>query len=68
MTRENASVTAERARLKAERLAGMQEGFAANPNILPDWYSNKTLVNLTARQRGYFVGRELRIEEMEGES
>lgn len=58
MTRENATVTAERARLANEFEAGQQDGYAANPNPQPEWYS-KPYMHMTARQRGWIFGQLL---------
>lgn len=60
MTRENATVTAERARLANEFEAGQQEGFDAPADMLPVWYFDKPVVRLTARQRGYVFGKLLK--------
>lgn len=66
MTTVNANVKSELARLADEKAAGIREGFAANVNQLPAFYFDKPLVKLTARERGYVIGREFRLEEMEG--
>lgn len=66
MTTVNANVRGELARLADEKAAGIREGFAANVNQLPAFYFDKPIVKLTARERGYMIGREFRLEEMEG--
>lgn len=63
MTRENAAVTAERARQRNERDEGLVEGYEANPNILPPYYF-KPFSMLTTRQRAYIVGREIKLMEI----
>lgn len=62
MSRVNAHVQIELERLAGERLTGEREGYEADPNILPAFF-NKQVVNLTARERGYWFGRELRLME-----
>lgn len=60
---ENTHVRAETERLQAEFNAGMDEGYDKALLPLPGWYFEKTLTMLTARERGYFFGRELRLQE-----
>jgi len=60
----NTNIQRELDRLKAEYAAGLEEGYDADPNRLPAFWHSKTLMQLTARERGFFVGRELRIEEL----
>jgi len=48
----------------AEVDEGLIEGNAANPNILPVFWFNKTLSQLTSKERAYFVGREVRLWEI----
>lgn len=66
MPKVNANVQSELAHLAAEKEAGIREGFAANVDALPAFYFDKPIAKLTARERGYFIGREFRLEEMEG--
>ena len=61
--KENLAIQTERKRLADEYWAGMDEGYDANPNTLPEFFW-KPYVNFTARQRGYAFGRELRIQEI----
>lgn len=63
MTRENATVTVERARQREERDEGLVEGYEANPNILPVFFF-MPYSNLTARQRAYIFGREIKLMEI----
>jgi hypothetical protein len=55
----------ERAWLQNEADEGMVEGYESNLNELPAFYYEQTLYKLTARQRGFFFGRELRIHDLE---
>ena len=64
--RVNAHVLTELKRLTAEREAGELEGYNADVNKLPEFFY-QPYVRLTARQRGYIFGRELRLLEMKGE-
>lgn len=66
MSRVNAHVNGELKRLAAERAAGELEGYEADPNVLPAFFG-KQVINLTARERGYWFGRELRIMENNNE-
>lgn len=59
---EPAHVRLERARLMQDWWTGLDEGYHADANLLPAFWS-KPLNRLTARERGYFFGRELRIHE-----
>lgn len=61
----NAHVQTQLERLRSEYEEGMDEGYSANPNQLPAWWHTKTLVQLSARERGYFCGREVRLAEEE---
>lgn len=45
------------------RTEGEMAGYDANPNELPAWWRKKGLHLLTPYERGYFLGRELRIQE-----
>lgn len=63
--RPNTNVQRELDRLKEEYELGLSDGYDANPNQPPEWFFTKTLSALTARERGFFVGRELRLEGME---
>jgi hypothetical protein len=67
MTSVNANVQGILADLAAKRNAGELDGYSADPNILPEFFS-KSYINLTAYQRGYVYGRELRIRELEDRS
>ena len=60
---ESASVRAERARLDSEYEAGFWEGYEASPQTLPAFWFTKAPGHMTARQRGYFFGREVRRTE-----
>lgn len=62
---DNAHVREEIARLKREFDEGVSDGYDANPNVLPDFYS-KPVKMLTARERGYFLGRTLKEWEAKG--
>lgn len=64
MSRVNAHVNGELERLEAEWDAGVDEGYSANPNQLPEFF-HKPYINLTRRQRGYIFGRELRLQELQ---
>lgn len=44
---------------------GMVAGYDADPNHLPDWWFSKAPGYLTARQRGYWFGRETRMLEFQ---
>ncbi|MCC6454175.1 MAG: hypothetical protein IT328_04480 [Caldilineaceae bacterium] len=68
MSRVNAHVATELAHLAAEWEAGMVEGYDANANRMPAFCFDRPYANLTARQRGYVFGRELRIQEGTEES
>jgi hypothetical protein len=63
----NAHVQQEIARLKAEYESGIDEGYSANPNELPDFFL-QPYTQLHARQRGYIFGRELKVQEIMEES
>ncbi len=63
MTIENVHVTQEKQRQAAEIERGLQEGYDGAIKPLPPFYSQKTLVQLTAYERGHFVGRELFMSE-----
>ncbi len=63
---ENAAVQNERARLANEWLEGADEGYHANVNALPEFWFTQTPARMTAWQRGYFFGRELKMSEREG--
>lgn len=60
---ENAHIRAERAHILSEYEQGFWEGYEANINQLPEWYFRLAVVRLTARQRGYWLGREIRLIE-----
>jgi hypothetical protein len=64
--RVNAHVLTELKRLAAEREAGELEGYSADVNQLPEFFA-QPYIRLTARQRGFIFGRELRLQEMKGE-
>jgi hypothetical protein len=64
MTKPNANVQQVLDDLAAKRDAGELDGYSADANILPEFF-NKPYLNLTAYQRGYVYGRELRIRELE---
>jgi hypothetical protein len=55
----------ERAWLQNEADEGMVEGYESDLNVLPEWYFVQPLYKLTARQRGYWFGRELRVKDLE---
>lgn len=61
---DNASVAQIIAEQEAAYDEGLVEGYEADPNRLPVWWSTKTLLQLTNRQRAYFVGREVRLNDM----
>ena len=67
MVIENASVRAERERLAQQFDDGVDEGYEANPNELPEWWFKLPPGRMTARQRGFFFGRELKRQEAEDE-
>ena len=60
----NAHVQGETDRLDTEYNAGVEAGYEANPNQLPEFYYSKPIYLLTARERGYFFGREIKLQEM----
>lgn len=62
---DNAHVREEIARLKREFDEGVSDGYDANANAMPDFYS-KPYKMLTARERGYIFGRMLKEWEAEG--
>lgn len=64
MVIENAHVRAETERLRHEFDEGMVEGYDAGVNAIPDWWFRVPVGNLTARQRGYFCGRQARLIEL----
>jgi hypothetical protein len=43
---------------------GCLEGYEADPNKLPSWWYDTVPARLTARQRGYWYGREIKVQEM----
>jgi hypothetical protein len=61
---ENAHVQTARAQTLSEYEQGFWEGYEVNLNLLPAWYFEKPLYRLTARQRGYWFGREIRLSEI----
>jgi len=61
--KENAAVTAERKRLAEQYASGLADGYAQMAAPLPAFYAQKTLIQLTAYERGYFVGQQLAMEE-----
>jgi hypothetical protein len=61
--KDNASIEAEKARIRAERERGQADGYANPGRPLPGFYLSKTLIMLTAYERGFFVGREIAMEE-----
>lgn len=65
MTRPNDNVTKELQHLEEEWQAGIDEGYSQNPNTLPEWFFRKPVSMLTARERGYVFGRELKIHDKE---
>jgi hypothetical protein len=62
---ENTNIRNEKARTKAQYEEGLQAGYDSLTKPLPVFYATKTLVMLTAYERGYFIGRELAREETE---
>jgi hypothetical protein len=60
---ENATVQAQRARLRDARLEGTDEGYHSANTPLPAWWFTTAPGHMTARQRGYFFGRLLREDE-----
>jgi hypothetical protein len=60
---DNASVEAEKARIRAQYEQGQADGYATQAAPLPGFYTGKPLIMLTAYERGYFVGRQLAMEE-----
>jgi hypothetical protein len=63
----NFHVQQEIARLKAEYEAGIDEGYSASLNELPEFFL-LPYTQLYARQRGYIFGRELKMQELMEES
>jgi hypothetical protein len=59
---ENAQVKAERLRQQREWEAGVDEGYEAT-GPLPNWMFTLAPAMLTARQQGYWFGRQLRQHE-----
>lgn len=64
MTIPSENVQKELKHLEEEWQAGIDEGYSQNPNVLPEWFS-KPYIRLTAKERGYIFGRELRIHDKE---
>lgn len=60
---ENLDVQNQKARTKAQYEQGLQDGYDSLGKPLPGFYSAKTLIRLTAYERGYFCGRELARED-----
>ena len=61
---ENAHVKSERARLADEWDRGIHDGYETNPNPLPAFFS-KPYKEMTAYERAYIFGREVKIAELE---
>lgn len=61
---DNASVKIIQEEQAAEYDAGLVEGYESNVNVLPAFWFKKPLINLTNRERAYFVGREVRLQEL----
>lgn len=59
----NHHVQSELDRQAREWEEGEAEGYAADPNILPAFFS-KPYSQLYGRQRAYIFGRELRLQEL----
>lgn len=59
----NAHIQSELARQAKEWEEGEAEGYSADPNTLPAFFS-KPYVHLFTRQRAYIFGRELRLQEL----
>lgn len=59
---ENATVQAQRARLRDARLEGIDEGYHSANTPLPAFY-HKPFIKLTAYERGYVFGRLLKESE-----
>jgi hypothetical protein len=57
---ENATVQAQRARLREARLEGIDEGYHSITAPLPAWWFTAPPARWTAWQRGYVFGRLLR--------
>lgn len=62
---ENHRVQAERQRLRDAFSDGMAEGYYDAAKPLPSWYFDRPLARLTARERGWWYGRETRTQEEE---
>lgn len=62
--RDNADVVKQKKELSDNWYEGYEAGYAANPNIPPPWYFSKVPSRLTPYERGFWWGRELRIQEM----
>jgi pyridoxine/pyridoxamine 5'-phosphate oxidase len=63
VTIENLSTQATKRRLQSEFDNGMADGYDAANQPLPSFYLTKKLFELTARERGFWYGRETRLQE-----
>lgn len=60
---DNENTRQEEERIAATYDEGLVEGYEANVNVLPEFYF-KPYYMLTARQRAYIFGREVRLNDM----
>jgi hypothetical protein len=63
MIAETEAQRKEREWIENEFDEGILEGYESNLNAPPLWFHNLPVSMLTARQRGYWFGRETRIQE-----
>jgi hypothetical protein len=62
--KENLAILAIRQEQLDKYIAGIDEGYEADPNQLPAWYWTLPPVNQSPSQRGYVFGRELKVQEL----
>lgn len=67
MTIENEHVRAERQQLDEAYDVAMAEGYESLMEPMPAFYFTKTLAMLTKKQRGYWIGREIRLWQVTNE-